>query len=75
MLGICLGAQVLARALGAEVRTAAAHEAGWLDIVPTPAAAGDPLLGHLEARPGVFQWHHDTFELPGRCDAASRRAS
>ena len=72
VLGICLGAQVLARALGAEVRTASVHEAGWLDIVPTPEAAGDPVLGHLENPTGVFHWHHDTFELPA---GASRLAS
>jgi GMP synthase (glutamine-hydrolysing) len=64
VLGICLGAQVLARALGAEVRTAALHEAGWLSIAPTPAAEADPLLGHLDGPAGVFQWHSDTFELP-----------
>jgi GMP synthase (glutamine-hydrolysing) len=64
VLGICLGAQVLARALGAEVRTAEAHEAGWLSIAPTPAAAADPLLGHLDGPTGVFQWHSDTFDLP-----------
>jgi GMP synthase (glutamine-hydrolysing) len=64
VLGICLGAQVLARALGAEVRTAGVHEAGWLDVAPTPATAGDPVLGHLESPTGVFHWHQDTFELP-----------
>jgi GMP synthase (glutamine-hydrolysing) len=64
VLGICLGAQLLARALGAEVRTAAAHEAGWCEITPLEAAADDPLLGHLDGPAGVFQWHSDTFELP-----------
>jgi GMP synthase (glutamine-hydrolysing) len=64
VLGICLGAQVLARALGAEVRTADVHEAGWLDVTPSPAAEADPLLGHLDGPAGVFHWHHDTFDLP-----------
>jgi GMP synthase (glutamine-hydrolysing) len=64
VLGICLGAQVLARALGAEVRTAERHEAGWLRVTPTEGADGDPLLGHIEGPVGVFQWHSDTFELP-----------
>jgi GMP synthase (glutamine-hydrolysing) len=72
VLGICLGAQVLARALGADVRTAPVHEAGWLSVMPTPAAAGDPLLGHLDGPAGVFQWHSDTFELP---DGAVRLAT
>ena len=64
VLGICLGAQLLARALGAEVRTAEAPEIGWLPIAPTAKAAGDPLFGHLTAPAGVYQWHHDVFELP-----------
>jgi GMP synthase (glutamine-hydrolysing) len=64
LLGICLGAQVLARTLGADVQAAGVHEAGWLSIVPTPHAADDPLLGHLEGPAGVYQWHSDTFELP-----------
>ena len=64
VLGICLGAQLLARALGAEVRTAEAPEIGWLPIAPTAEAAGDPLFGHLTAPAGVYQWHHDVFELP-----------
>lgn len=72
VLGICLGAQVLARALGSEVWTAPVHEAGWLDVAPTAETAGDPLLGHLEEPTGVFHWHHDTFELP---DGASLLAS
>lgn len=64
VLGICLGAQVLARALGADVQEAAAPEAGWLEIALAPAAAGDPLLGHLDGRASVFQWHDDVFTLP-----------
>jgi GMP synthase (glutamine-hydrolysing) len=64
VLGICLGAQVLARALGADVRPADVHEAGWLDITPAPDTAGDPVLGHLQEPTGVFHWHQDTFELP-----------
>jgi GMP synthase (glutamine-hydrolysing) len=64
VLGICLGAQLLARALGAEVRTAEAPEIGWLPIAPTAEARNDPLFGHLTAPTGVYQWHHDVFELP-----------
>ena len=64
VLGICLGAQVLARALGAEVSQADEHEAGWYEITPTADASGDPLLGHLTGPAGTFQWHSDTFGLP-----------
>lgn len=63
-LGICLGAQVLARALGARVFTAGEAEVGWLEVAPTPAAASDPLLAALERPAGVMQWHVDAFELP-----------
>jgi GMP synthase (glutamine-hydrolysing) len=64
VLGICLGGQLLARALGAEVRPAAAPETGWLTVEPTPEAAGDALLSHLVAPVGVYQWHLDAFDLP-----------
>jgi GMP synthase (glutamine-hydrolysing) len=72
VLGVCLGAQLLARALGAEVRTGAAPEIGWLEVAPTPAADGDPVLGHLSRPASVFQWHVDEFELPS---GASRLAT
>jgi GMP synthase (glutamine-hydrolysing) len=64
VLGICLGGQLLARALGAEVRPAERLEAGWLAIDPTPEAAGDELLRHLQGPIGVYQWHTDVFDLP-----------
>lgn len=64
VLGICLGAQVLARALGAEVTPGPAHEIGWLDVKPTPEASADPLFAHLTAPVSVYQWHVDGFELP-----------
>jgi GMP synthase (glutamine-hydrolysing) len=64
VLGICLGAQLLARALGAEARPAEHPEVGWLTVEATPEAAGDPLLAHLREPVGVYQWHLDVFDLP-----------
>lgn len=64
VLGICFGAQLLARALGGEVYAADSPEIGWCEIVPTGAAADDPVLGHAEGRTGVYQFHLDTFSLP-----------
>jgi GMP synthase-like glutamine amidotransferase len=63
LLGICLGAQLLAKALGARVYKNPVKEIGWYPIEWLPAAGDDPLF----ARHGtatVFQWHGDTFDLP-----------
>ena len=64
VLGICLGGQLLASALGAAVRPSEQPEAGWLDVRPTPQAAGDALLGHLAGPTPIYQWHVDVFDLP-----------
>ena len=62
VLGICLGAQRLARALGAEVRAGAAPEIGFAPVeVSDP---DDPLLGGLAPRAGALHWHGDVFDLP-----------
>ena len=65
VLGVCLGAQLLAKVLGAEVAPGESPEIGWLEVRPTAAAAGDPLLGHLRGPATVYQWHLAGFELPG----------
>jgi GMP synthase (glutamine-hydrolysing) len=64
VLGICLGAQLLARALGASVRPAPAKEIGWYDVSLTEAGRSDPVLRAFSATERVFQWHGDTFDLP-----------
>lgn len=64
VLGICLGAQLLARALGASVRPSPARELGFTPVRPAPAAADDPLSSCFIAGDRVFQWHRDTFGLP-----------
>jgi GMP synthase (glutamine-hydrolysing) len=46
------------------VRPAEEPERGWLEVEATPEAAGDPLLGHLRAPVGIYQWHMDVFDLP-----------
>ena len=62
MLGICLGAQLLARALGAEVRTGAAKEIGFAPVEVTEP--DDPVLGGLAPRAEALHWHGDVFDLP-----------
>ncbi|NNF16797.1 MAG: C26 family cysteine hydrolase domain-containing family [Gammaproteobacteria bacterium] len=72
VLGICLGAQLLARALGASVYPAERKEIGWYPVEMSPQARMDPLLGACDASETLFQWHGDQFELPA---GAKRLAS
>jgi len=63
-LGICLGAQLMARALGAQLVPAAEKEIGWAPITLTEAGAAS-CLRHVGARETrVLHWHGDAFELP-----------
>jgi len=64
VVGVCLGAQMLARAAGASVGPVSAPEIGWLDVSLTTDGIADPVLGVLPARATVLQWHHYTFSLP-----------
>lgn len=64
VLGICLGAQILARAFGAENLLGRAPEFGWCEVGLTADGAADPVLGALPAAFPIFQWHSDTFTLP-----------
>jgi GMP synthase-like glutamine amidotransferase len=63
VLGICLGAQLIARALGAKVFSNPHKEIGWFDVRFTPDAGSDPLFGGL-SQETVFHWHGETFDLP-----------
>ncbi|HYG55129.1 MAG TPA: gamma-glutamyl-gamma-aminobutyrate hydrolase family protein [Burkholderiales bacterium] len=64
ILGICLGAQLLAASLGAAVRPNAVREIGWYPLEPEPAARQDRLFRHFDGSQFVFQWHAYTFDLP-----------
>lgn len=64
VLGICLGSQLLAKALGARVYASRVKEIGWYDVELTPAAKTDPLFSGCSPIQRVFQWHGDTFDLP-----------
>ena len=64
VIGVCLGAQMLARAAGTWVRPAPTPEIGWFEVELTPAGRADPVLGVLPPRTDAFQWHSYTFGIP-----------
>jgi GMP synthase (glutamine-hydrolysing) len=64
VLGICLGAQLIAKALGSKVLKAPIEEIGWYDVSLTKIGSNDPLFSNLPKKFPVFQWHEDTFEIP-----------
>jgi GMP synthase (glutamine-hydrolysing) len=65
VLGVCLGAQLLAAALGARVYRGPQLEIGSGTVTPTDAGRSDPVLGAAgRTELAVVHWHQDTFELP-----------
>ena len=65
VLGICLGAQLLAKAAGAEIVPSPERELGWYPLRTTPDGETDALFSSLPAAGlDVFQWHGETFSLP-----------
>ena len=74
VLGVCLGAQLLAKAGHAAVLPAPEPEIGWFPVELTEEAGEDPIFRRLPARFHAFQWHYYTYEIPagGRELARSR---
>jgi GMP synthase-like glutamine amidotransferase len=64
VLGICLGAQLLAAVLGSRVYRNDQREIGWFDINRDPGAKQSRLAGFLPETARVFHWHGDTFDIP-----------
>jgi GMP synthase (glutamine-hydrolysing) len=64
VLGICLGAQLLAKAAHAPVGPAREPEIGWFPVELTGEAADDPVLGSMPGRFDAFQWHYYAHGLP-----------
>ncbi|MBE0595650.1 MAG: glutamine amidotransferase [Desulfuromonadales bacterium] len=63
-LGLCLGAQLMARALGARVYPGPAKEIGWKPLALTEAGHASPLAPLDGSRTSMLHWHGDTFDLP-----------
>ncbi len=64
VLGVCLGAQLIAAALAARVYRGDQKEIGWYPVTTTPAAAQSRLTAHWPSEATVLHWHGDTFDLP-----------
>ncbi len=64
VLGICLGAQILARGYGAENILGRPIEFGWHEVRATEAGRADTVLAEIGATAPLFHWHLDTFTLP-----------
>lgn len=64
VLGICLGAQLIAEVLGAAIYPNSQQEIGWFPVHSTPAAEYSPLINYLPDGLEVFHWHGDTFDIP-----------
>ncbi|MDD2364812.1 MAG: type 1 glutamine amidotransferase [Desulfuromonadaceae bacterium] len=63
-LGICLGGQLLAAALGGDVVSNRWDELGTLEVSLTQEGVGDRLFSGIPDRFSTFQWHHDSFDIP-----------
>ncbi len=64
LLGICLGAQLIAAAAGAQVYRGNFKEIGWYPVSITAEGQMDSTVGYLPEKPVVFQWHGEGFDLP-----------
>ncbi|OGX38265.1 MAG: hypothetical protein A3C53_01615 [Omnitrophica WOR_2 bacterium RIFCSPHIGHO2_02_FULL_68_15] len=65
-LGLCLGAQLMAKAAGARITKGPAPEVGWFPVRLTDAGRQDPLLAGLPEEFMTFHWHEDTYDLPAK---------
>ncbi len=64
MLGVCLGAQLIADQLGGPVSANGGREIGWFDVTLTPQGQSHPLLAGLPATFSAFHWHGDRLAIP-----------
>ncbi|WP_455378924.1 type 1 glutamine amidotransferase [Petrachloros mirabilis] len=67
VIGVCLGSQLMAKALGATIRPGKAIEIGMTTIALTSEAGQDPIFKSLPNSFDVFEWHGEVFDLPEGC--------
>jgi GMP synthase (glutamine-hydrolysing) len=72
VFGVCLGAQLVAKALDARVGPLARPQIGWFDVEQTREAADDPVFADLPRRFSSFQWHSYEFDLPANAVPLAR---
>lgn len=65
IIGICLGSQLIADVLGAEVRKNVEKEIGWHKVYRTSESMGNDILDAIPDGAEVFHWHGETFDIPG----------
>ena len=75
VLGICLGAQLIAEVLGARVYANAHKEIGWFPVIKTGRCAETLLANVLPAELEVLHWHGDTFDMPKQARRIARSAA
>ena len=74
LLGVCLGAQLIAKASHAAVHPASEPEIGWFEVELTEHADADPLLGLFPERFQSFHWHYYTYGVPAGASELARSA-
>jgi GMP synthase (glutamine-hydrolysing) len=72
VLALGTGVQLLALALGGTLRPGGSHEFGYVDLVPTHSAEGDPVLPPLGAGLPVMEWHDEAIDLPASVEILAR---
>ena len=75
VLGVCLGAQLLAKAALAPVYRAPSPEIGWVEVELTSEAVDDAVFSQLPERFEAFQWHYYTHDVPGGGSELARSAA